>query len=321
MLTMNRLPCGIDSIGPVAIRPMALCILAIITLATETISLSAQTPPEITVEPRRVVFEGIVKDREIHLRSSAPDTLVYELVVVNYRMTEMGEFVETTSPAAGQLFADRMIQVTPKELTIFPRGEATIKVLYNRPADLADGEYRSHLGLRFIRRAATTTSAGSVSASSNQGRGNVIDIGKPMLDGEKIPPTPMSLDYDISIPIIVRQGSLSAKVTISYLNVDLATTGADSTSPPEAPFATTRLERTGTRSTYGDVSIWYVGEEAQRVQIGELHGIAIYTPNPLRRLRIPLTIPPGLVLAKGVLRIEYHEGGDAIIGELEVPVP
>src|SRR5690606_30472872 len=81
--------------------------------------------------------------------------------------------------------------------------------------------------------------------------------------------------FGISIPVIVRLGNLSSKIIISDLVLQ---------KEEDQPLALKiMLNREGTQSVYGDLSVDYTGTDGRQINIGLVKGIAVYTPNAFRR--------------------------------------
>ena len=52
--------------------------------------------------------------------------------------------------------------------------------------------------------------------------------------------------------------------------------------------------------------------------------MAVYTPNPLRRVKLALQPPAGLALARGTLRVTFRERPDAggkLLAEAAIELP
>lgn len=273
-------------------RATAIATVIVMALGLRLPTLRGQTPEELSITPTRLIFTDAARETQsLTLRNRGNDTLYYDLYIANYRMSDTGTFEELSEPDSGQMFADTFVKFAPKELVIAPNGERGVKVTYAR-GDRAVGEYRSHLVIRLARRARA--------------------VPRPEDDDDP--------GYGVAVPILVRQGVLAASVTVSYLNIDLVPT--DQGGRTQA-VASVRLERSGNASTYGDVSIWYVKTGGSPVLLGSARGIALYTPNRLRFLRIPLQLPDGAALQAGVLRLEYRDrtGPDGVLlAQIEVPV-
>jgi len=270
----------------------ATILLFVLFLASMNLAWS-QTPDELAIVPSRIVFDDRSKGVEtLTLRNRGSDTLVYELFMTNYRMTDTGTYEEISEPDTGQMFADHLIKFSPREIAIVPNAEATVRITCSRGTDREVGEYRSHLVIRLARRGR----AGSNGADDD-------DPG-----------------YGVAVPIIVRRGELDAMVSVPFLTVDLVP--SPNTNALRA-IASTRLERSGSSSTYGDISIWYVRNGGSPVLVGSARGVALYTPNRWRLVRVPLQLPEGTTLQSGVLRLEYRDrtGPEGtILARIEVPV-
>ncbi len=60
------------------------------------------------------------------------------------------------------------------------------------------------------------------------------------------------------------------------------------------------VQRSGTQSCYGDLSASFTPAGGAALEIGRANGVAVYTPNALRHVKIPLNPPAGAVLANGI---------------------
>jgi hypothetical protein len=70
------------------------------------------------------------------------------------------------------------------------------------------------------------------------------------------------------------------------------------------------INRTGTQSIYGDFRVTYIDENGQAVVVGNVKGVAVYTPNTLRHFQIPVNAPAfNNVYSKGRFHITYSESG------------
>jgi hypothetical protein len=75
---------------------------------------------------------------------------------------------------------------------------------------------------------------------------------------------------------------------------------------------------------FGDLTVSFKPQGGAGQVIGKAGGLAVYTPNPLRRTTLNLRMPPGLALAHGTLSVTYQErpedGGRLMAaGALDMP--
>jgi hypothetical protein len=84
------------------------------------------------------------------------------------------------------------------------------------------------------------------------------------------------------------------------------------------------IRRDGSRSVYGDLAVTFTPRGGAPIDVGKAGGVAVYVPNPLRRARLPLQLPPGATLAGGTLRLSYRERADTggkLIAESTLVLP
>ena len=202
-------------------------------------------------------------------------------------MGETGEFIAIEAPGPGDQFADPLLRYSPKQVTVQPGSSQTVRILVRKPADLAPGEYRSHLQFDRVADAAGTSSVEQASTPGDKGIGVVITA----LVGA-------------SIPVIVRQGDTQASATLS----DLALLPAAGDTAPALSFV---INRSGNRSLYGDLTVRFTPKGGQPVDLAKAGALAVYVPNALRRARMALQVPAGTTLAGGSLSLSYRERAEA----------
>ena len=263
-------------------------------------SVLGQGVGSVAVSPKRVVLEGRQRAAEVILVNRGTSDATYRIFFTNLRMSEDGRYQEVTKPKAGEFFADKMIRYSPRQVTVPGQGSQSVRLLVRKPRDLPPGEYRSHLVFRSL---------------------------PPDNVGESIEPTDLKqgeiqvkliATYSVSIPIIVRHGKLAADVGLSGLDLKFER------NTRTAATLVLRLERAGERSVYGDLSVTYEAGDGVETVIGRIGGIAVFTPNKSRTLRLPLSLPDDLELKHGVLRVVYRaraEDGGAVLAEAEMPLP
>ena len=107
--------------------------------------------------------------------------------------------------------------------------------------------------------------------------------------------------FGISIPAIIRKGKSTTQVSLSDLAVNMVN---DTT-----PGLNITFNRTGNFSVYGDVAVDYISPDLEEpVQVGVVRGLAVYTPNKLRRFT--LALDNNYNYNNGKLRIVYKSKSD-----------
>jgi hypothetical protein len=237
----------------------------------------------LLLTPQRVVFEGSKRIEELNLANIGKDTARYLISLMNLRMTEDGGFEEITQPDTGQNFADKWIRFFPHSVILGPGESQAVRIQLTRPAGMGPGEYRSHIYLR------------------------AIPDEQPLGQKDSVPDSSISVKlipiFGISIPVIIRRGENTTQTTLSDLSLEM---GKDT-----VPVLSMAFHRTGSMSVYGDILVDYLMDQGKKtVRIGVIRGVAVYTPNTLRRFRMPLQNISGINYHSGKLHVVYTTSSD-----------
>lgn len=244
------------------------------TLSSE--SLKAQG--NLLIMPGRAVFEGSKKMVELNLANSGTDTASYTITMVQFRMKEDGSFEEISKPDPGQNFSDQYLRIFPRSINLAPKEAQLVKIQLINTSKLSPGEYRSHMYFR------------------------AVPVQKPL--GEKDIPadtTTISVKlvpiFGITVPVIIRIGESTAKVNLSDYSFKVVN--------DSVPRLMLTFNRSGNMSVYGDLTVNYVAPTGKVTQVGLVRGIAVYTPNALRRFEMNLNKLEGVDYRSGKLQITY----------------
>ena len=252
--------------------------------ALSLLALCAPARAELMLHPTRIVFEQNQRAAQIELINNGTRPASYRIALVNRRMTDAGQFEPADSPGPGERFADSMLRYSPRQITLQPGTAQTVRVMLRKPAELAEGEYRSHLLFDKLPDAEGENSIEQ--RGQNSGIGVVVNA----LVGA-------------SVPVIVRHGKVDASVKLSGLAVQYDAT--------RRPLLAMRFEREGGSSVYGDVSVSFTPRGGKTHTVGQVGGIAVYTPNRVRQAALPLQLPAGVSLAAGTLEVVFRERPEA----------
>ncbi|MGA7616071.1 MAG: fimbria/pilus periplasmic chaperone [Thermoanaerobaculia bacterium] len=253
---------------------------------------------DLLVAPTRLIFEGRTRSAEVTLVNIGNETATYRISFINLRMTDDGGLKEYADAKPEDMPAAPLIRYSPRQVTLEPHIAQTVRLQVRKPADLATGEYRSHL----LFRAVPKTEDVAPEASDEKPKGLQIRL---------IPV------YGVSIPVIVREGDLSVNSSITDLSVEQGATAG------EPQHLKVKINRSGNESVYGNLRV-VLEKNGRNTTVGVLNGVAVYTPNPFRWITIPLRAPENVTLDGGRLRVEYSEqaeagGGTIAKAELQVP--
>lgn len=217
----------------------------------------------IRISLKRVIFGEGKRSEVLSIINSTAQPQTYRLGWRHYRMTEDNSLqaVDPDVKSDDILWADDMVRFAPRRITVPAGASQQIRLLFRRPADLKEGEYRSHLW--------------------------IVTETKPekfeMEPGEKKQSVRLAVQPAVSLPIFVRSGDLSVKASIS--DARLAKTA-------EGLKLNMVLHREGNRSLYGDFD-FICSAGSKDLVVHQVRGISVYTEIAKRQLEftIPMDTP------------------------------
>jgi len=242
-----------------------------------------QAQGNLLITPRRVVFEGTKRSQDLNLANTGKDTAKYNVSIIQYRMKEDGSFQEITKPDEGQIFADKFIRFFPRSVTLAPNESQVVKMQLIRTDQLQPGEYRSHIYFRAVPKQTALGTEDKLKDST--------------AIGVKLIPI-----FGITIPVVIRSGESTMQVSLSDLKFQLI-----NDTIPRLQFS---FIRNGNMSVYGDILVEHISQSGIAKQVGVVKGIAVYTPNKIRKAQLDLENNTKQDYHSGTLRITYSAQSD-----------
>lgn len=243
---------------------------------------------DLLVAPTRIVLDG-PRGAEVVLNNIGAETATYRVSLELKRMRADGslEEIEPENATPGERAMLDMLFYSPRRITLPPNQPQTIRLGVRPPEGLPDGEYRAHLLFRAVRDPSPV----------------VADADAPAQGGVSISLTPI---YGVTIPIIVRQGTLTATAAIA--NPRLESSGTEHALQFD-------LSKQGNRSVYGEVIVERPGAAEPLMRA---RGIAIYAERDSRVVTLPLSAEQAQAMRGPVVvrYIEDRDVGGATIAEV-----
>jgi P pilus assembly chaperone PapD len=236
---------------------------------------------DLLVAPTRIVLDG-PRGAEVVLNNIGSETATYRISLELKRMREDGslEDIAPEDATPGERAMLDMLFYSPRRVTLPPNQPQTIRLGVRAPEGLPDGEYRAHLLFRAVRDPVPAVQDPAAPAAAG---------------GVSISLTPI---YGVTIPIIVRQGSLTATAAIA--NPRLESRGDEHALRFD-------LSKQGNRSVYGEVIVERPGAAEPLLQA---RGIAIYAERDSRTVTIPVSAEQALAM-RGPVTVRYVEDRDS----------
>lgn len=223
---------------------------------------------DINLYPKRVVIDDHNRVASVGIYNKTANTGDYEITIANMMMTTDGQLVDVGSVKDGDPTRARvkgasdMVRWSPHRFTL-PGNEAQMVRLMARVSpDLPPGEYRTHF---------------SVIAVPPGDDGLTIDEatkGKPATNGIGVRITPR---FGISIPVIVRVGDTTLTSGLKDLSVI--------TAPDGHKLLRLTVTRSGTRSSFGDITVAAAGASKP---VAMIRGVGVYPEVDERSVVLPV---------------------------------
>ena len=233
----------------------------------------------LLVTPKRVVFDGNKRSEELNLANTGKDSATYIISFIQIKMKDDGTFEQMENPDSTLQIASNNLRFFPRSVTLAPNEAQSVRVQVRNLSELNDGEYRSHIYFKGLPNQKALGEEGDNKDSS-------ISV--------KITPV-----YGLSLPVIIRKGALLLKANITDFEVDLL--------KKDEPYVKFVINREGNMSTYGDISVNYIANNEIVTNLALIKGLAVYTPNKLRKIVLKIDNSKTIDWKSGKLQVVYTD--------------
>ena len=259
----------------------SLLLLTLFLITAFILKTSAQG--NLLITPKRVVFEGNKQQAELNLMNTGTDTATYSVSFRNYNMTEQGKLSLVEKSDSSQMLAEPYIRIFPRLITLAPGEAQDIMLQFRRKVDMIAGEYRSHLWFRDEKNYA------------------LLGNEKQTLDQNQLSVS-LTAIYGITIPVIIRVGTLGVSATLSDLKFE--------TKDDTIKKLKLTINRSGNISINGKLKVEYIPSKGKSCQVAVMN-VGIYTNLDKRDISIKLNKPNGQDLKSGKLKVRYTSPDDS----------
>ncbi len=252
----------------------------------------------LMVNPKRIMLDDKKRSDVLTLYNNGDDTSSYSISFKHYEMKPDGSFKDVDTAKTAVLFCDSIVRYFPFEVTLAPHESQTVKIRFLKPKDLALGEYRSHLYFHPIERA---------KALEAQARDTA----------QKTVTLELHAIFGLAVPIIVRNQTTPAKVSMDNLKLSPLDTGGKVTLSAE-------IHRSGDESCYGSLLVKYKDKDGKETELSTVKGIAVYVPLLMRKVELRFAPPANMLTNGGSIKLEFQSLTDnpkeTTLGSAELPL-
>ena len=175
----------------------------------------------LLITPLQVVMEGRDRSTEITLVNPSENTNTYRLGWVQLKQVQgTGGYIKSTDEErAAETDLEDFAVFSPRQVTLKPDEKQVVRVGIRRPAELADGEYKSHLRFEIVPELSIRKNT-----LKDPGDGK-IQLGVKMMASYSIPIIYRSGDYDAQFDIGQPSFSVNPKNNRIIVNLPITRTG------------------------------------------------------------------------------------------------
>jgi len=258
-----------------------------------TLTQMGSAQAALQVFPTRLFLSPKKRVTQLSLRHIGPKTETYRITTVFYRMTPDGKMEKIETPSDEERPLLKFVRFSPREVKLPPNIEQTVKVMALPNEALTDGEYRAHILFE--------------------------PVGEDNSENEKADSKDVAMKLSariaVAVPVFYRQGTPEFQVSANELKLEASADGKQSFQA--------RLNSSGKRFLYGDVKVFFSPNKGgEPIQVGTVLGVSSYVPS--RVIQYSLTVPDGVQLKNGKLRLEVSETpeeGGKLLATTETPLP
>ena len=267
---------------------------ALVTLLTMTAAPALAGNAGLLLSPTRVVLENGAKYVTVTVRNTGDGTGRYKIELIDATMDENGGIKVREDGSKDEFSAIGMLSLSPSNMTLRPDEGQVVRLLVKNQNDLPDGEYRSHLQVRMTESDLDPDTSKPVEGTGIAIKSKITTI----------------------IPVIIRKGQTAYTLTLD--SAKLLTGGGDNKQAPEVKVG---ISFAGNRSILGDIKVTHIAPDGKEAQLAFLQGVAIYRGVAKRTQTVALTVPEGVALRTGHLRVDFlsqENEGSHVLSEKEI---
>ncbi len=256
---------------------MAICI---------ALCLFSSARADMMISPTRVLMDDEHRAATLILRNPSNGPRSYRLRWEDKRAKADGGY-DMINEGEAWPSAKGMVRHSPRQITVGPNENQTVRFSWRPPADLPEGEYRSHLLLEVIPDISEPTSTFGTTTTK---------------DGIGVQ---VHMQMSFSIPVVVRHNTQTPKVSIGDVRVIPATKGKDA-------HLAISFNHAGKASSFGRVVVEMQRDADSPVElIGEYRDLSIYPELDQRKISVALrdkSIPAGVWIRIAYEGVKEYQG-------------
>ena len=239
----------------------------------------------ININPKRITFDRIGKSAAVYVFNQGGAIGGFDVKLIDRVMLPDGQIVPLSEAEAKPELKDLvarlksakdMVVVTPRRVSLSGNAGQTLRIRAGTSAEVAAGEYRTHLTVTAIPPADIGVTA-EQAASQREGQLSFR----------------INSVLGLSIPVILRVGPIDIRAGIENAKLSVETAPATAGKPPvQTGILAFELVRVGANSLFGDIEVRGAKERGDKEPLGVVRGVGVYPEIDRRFVKIALRRVP-----------------------------
>ena len=239
--------------------------------------ISAPSYADLIISPLHVILEGRDRMQQVVLINKGDSISTYRIEWQQLNQVQgKGGYIEVDGNEGGPYLKDFAV-FSPRQITLAPGEKQTVRVGIRRPADLPDGEYRSHINFRIIEKIPPARAEAPIGENEQR-------INARIMASYSIPAIYRKGDYDVDITF--GQPSFSVNPNSGRMNIALP------------------INRSGIHGVIGFIEVFHKPNGGEETRIASLANANMFTDITQRTFNIKTNVTG---LSAGTMRIVFNK--------------
>ena len=254
---------------------------------------AALAEPMMFISPLRVEIKPGEDTAVVTVTNKASQTKYYKAVLSDQ---VMAADTTTSEVETFTYSAKKMLRFMPRRFEVAPGQRRVIRIMARRPADLADGDYHTHM---LFEEDLETRNAQRAAAAAS---GTTVPDGSVKFQVEAT--------YSVAIPVVVQQGTISGSIALGAVRYD-------ATAANGQPALVAEFARRGNAEASGYLTATANGEPAIDKRLLRLY-------REVDDYRVVLPLNPKAVQSGQTIKVRLADSFSpeaAVIGQADVQIP
>lgn len=241
-----------------------------------------QSNAALFVSPVRLIFDPSTTTSTMAVSNKTDATKYYELTMLDQVMTASGGIQQLDT---FDYSSKRMLRFMPRKIVLAGGERQVVRVMARRPADLADGDYHTHIFFNEVPAPVSST----------------LPVSGTDISPSKGPQFKVTTNVGVGIPVVVQKGIVSASLSLISASVAPLPPEAEPGTPPSLQV---NLQRLGNAEALAYLTVT-AGDGTSPTALVQPRQMRVYRERDDVTVSVPLS--PEAAGHRGPVRLQLNQ--------------